>query len=178
MGLNNLGKAISTAFAMKSNGRKSWPYEVDLPEFYLPVQQGLQHFKRHRNSKRLHFEQRNPKTKERSYCGVHIPTGAPPKPNNQTEWNEETGNSRRKKVSEQKKFRNPTSAEWWYNKRPDVFLKRRGVSTKTSGRFKKTSGGCPQNALLTPSKPNFRRKTFVRLNICRTFTFRILHYLK
>ena len=40
MGLNNLGKAISTAFAMKSNGRKSWPYEVDLPEFYLPVQQG------------------------------------------------------------------------------------------------------------------------------------------
>ena len=61
-------------------------------------------------------------------------------------------------------------------KRPNVFLKRRGVSTKPSGRFKKTSGGCPQNVLLTPSKPNFRRKTFVRLNICRTFTFRILHH--
>ena len=59
---------------------------------------------------------------------------------------------------------------------PTFFLKRRGVSTKTSGRFKNTSGGCPQNALLTPSKPNFRRKTFVRLNICRTFTFRILHH--
>ena len=100
----------------------------------------LQHFKRHRNPKRLRFEQRNPKTKERSYCDVHTPTGAPPKQNNQTEWNEETGNSRHKKASEQKKFRNPTSAEWWYNKRPDVFLKRRGVSTKTSGRFKKTSG--------------------------------------
>ena len=139
----------------------------------------LQHFKRHRNSKRLHFEQRNPKTKERSYCGVHIPTGAPPKPNTQTEWNEETGNSWHKKASEQKKFRIPTLAQNdATTNAPTFFLKRRGVSTKTSGRLKKTSGGCPQNVLLTPSKPNFHRKTFVRLNICRTFTFRILHYLK
>ena len=71
----------------------------------------LQHFKRHRNPKRLHFEQRNPKTKERSYCGVHIPTGAPPKPNNKTERNEETGNSWHKKSSEQKEFRIPTLAQ-------------------------------------------------------------------
>ena len=34
------GKDIQTACATKSNGRKSWPYEVDLPEFYLPVQRG------------------------------------------------------------------------------------------------------------------------------------------
>ena len=42
----------------------------------------LQHFKRHRNPKRLRFEQRNPKTEKHSYCGAPIPTGAPPIPNN------------------------------------------------------------------------------------------------
>ena len=32
------------------------------------------------------FEQRNPDTGERSYCGVPIPADAPPRPNDQAVW--------------------------------------------------------------------------------------------
>ena len=38
------------------------------------------------------FEQRNPDTGERSYCGIPIPHDAPPRPNDQAVWSEETEN--------------------------------------------------------------------------------------
>ena len=34
------------------------------------------------------FEDRDPTTGERSYCGIPIPSDAPPRPNNQAVWNE------------------------------------------------------------------------------------------
>ena len=36
------------------------------------------------------FEERDPTTGQRSYCGVPIPDGAPPRPNAQAVWNNET----------------------------------------------------------------------------------------
>ena len=36
------------------------------------------------------YEERDPTTGQRSYCGVPIPDGAPPRPNAQAVWNEET----------------------------------------------------------------------------------------
>ena len=37
---------------------------------------------------KFRFEDRDPTTGERSYCGVPIPNDAPPRPNNQAVWNE------------------------------------------------------------------------------------------
>ena len=34
------------------------------------------------------FEDRAPTTGQRSYCGIPIPSDAPPRPNNQAVWNE------------------------------------------------------------------------------------------
>ena len=36
------------------------------------------------------YEERDPTTGQRSYCGVPIPDGAPPRPNAQAVWNNET----------------------------------------------------------------------------------------
>ena len=38
------------------------------------------------------YEDRDPSTGKRSYCGIPIPHDAPPKPNNQAVWNGEAGN--------------------------------------------------------------------------------------
>ena len=37
------------------------------------------------------YEDFNPATGQRSYCGVPIPHDAPPRPNDQAAWNNETG---------------------------------------------------------------------------------------
>ena len=37
---------------------------------------------------KFRFEDRDPTTGERSYCGIPIPSDAPPRPNNQAVWNE------------------------------------------------------------------------------------------
>jgi len=37
---------------------------------------------------KFRFEDRDPTTGERSYCGIPIPNDAPPRPNNQAVWNE------------------------------------------------------------------------------------------
>ena len=46
-------------------------------ELHKPVDKG-----------KFRFEDRDPTTGERSYCGVPIPSDAPPRPNNQAVWNE------------------------------------------------------------------------------------------
>ena len=65
--------------------------------FYLtpgstPYQKLMLHLKQTEAKDVYRFEQRNPDTGERSYCGVPIPHNAPPRPNDQAVWNEETGN--------------------------------------------------------------------------------------
>ena len=65
--------------------------------FYLtpgstPYQKLMLHLKQTEAKDAYRFEQRNPDTGERSYCGVPIPADAPPRPNDQAVWNEETGN--------------------------------------------------------------------------------------
>ena len=65
--------------------------------FYLtpgstPYQKLMLHLKQTEAKDVYRFEQRNPDTGERSYCGVPIPADAPPRPNDQAVWNEETGN--------------------------------------------------------------------------------------
>ena len=37
---------------------------------------------------KFRFEHRDPTTGQRSYCGIPIPSDAPPRPNNQAVWNE------------------------------------------------------------------------------------------
>ena len=37
---------------------------------------------------KFRFEDRDPTTGQRSYCGIPIPSDAPPRPNNQAVWNE------------------------------------------------------------------------------------------
>ena len=63
--------------------------------FYLtpgstPYQKLMLHLKQAEAKDVYRFEQRNPDTGERSYCGVPIPHHAPPRPNDQAVWNEET----------------------------------------------------------------------------------------
>ena len=65
--------------------------------FYLtpgstPYRKLMLHLKQTEAKDPYRFEQRNPDTGERSYCGVPIPDDAPPRPNNQAVWNGETGN--------------------------------------------------------------------------------------
>ena len=63
--------------------------------FYLtpgstPYQNLMLHLKQAEAKDVYRFEQRNTDTGERSYCGVPIPHHAPPRPNDQAVWNEET----------------------------------------------------------------------------------------
>ena len=62
--------------------------------FYLtpgstPYQKLMLHLKQAEAKDAYRFEQRNPDTGERSYCGIPIPTGAPPRPNEQAVWDGE-----------------------------------------------------------------------------------------
>ena len=62
--------------------------------FYLtpgstPYQKLMLHLKQTEAKDVYRFEQRNPDTGERSYCGVPIPHNAPPRPNDQAVWNGE-----------------------------------------------------------------------------------------
>ena len=64
--------------------------------FYLtpgstPYQKLMLHLKQTEAKDVYRFEQRNPNSGERSYCGIPIPHDAPPRPNDQAVWNEETG---------------------------------------------------------------------------------------
>ena len=59
--------------------------------FYLtpgstPYQKLMLHLKQTEAKDVYRFEQRNPDTGERSYCGVPIPADAPPRPNDQAVW--------------------------------------------------------------------------------------------
>ena len=65
--------------------------------FYLTpgsstFQKLMLHLRQTESKNPYRFEQRNPDTGERSYCGMLIPHDAPPRPNNQAVWNEATGN--------------------------------------------------------------------------------------
>ena len=65
--------------------------------FYLtpgstPYQKLMLHLKQAEAKDAYRFEQRNPDTGERSYCGIPIPHDAPPRPNDQAVWSEETEN--------------------------------------------------------------------------------------
>ena len=60
--------------------------------FYLtpgsaPYQKLMLHLQQTEAKDLYRFEQRNPATGERSYCGVPIPDDAPPRPNSQAVWN-------------------------------------------------------------------------------------------
>ena len=62
--------------------------------FYLtpgstPYQKLMLHLKQTEAKDAYRFEQRNPDTGERSYCGVPIPADAPPRPNDQAVWDGE-----------------------------------------------------------------------------------------
>ena len=62
--------------------------------FYLtpgstPYQKLMLHLKQTEAKDAYRFEQRNPNTGERSYCGVPIPHDAPPRPNDQAVWDGE-----------------------------------------------------------------------------------------
>ena len=62
--------------------------------FYLtpgstPYQKLMLHLKQTEAKDVYRFEQRNPDTGERSYCGIPIPYDAPPRPNDQAVWCEE-----------------------------------------------------------------------------------------
>ena len=62
--------------------------------FYLtpgstPYQKLMLHLKQTEAKDAYRFEQRNPDTGERSYCGIPIPYDAPPRPNDQAVWCEE-----------------------------------------------------------------------------------------
>ena len=62
--------------------------------FYLtpgstPYQKLMLHLKQAEAKDAYRFEQRNPDTGERSYCGVPIPHHAPPRPNDQAVWDGE-----------------------------------------------------------------------------------------
>ena len=64
--------------------------------FYLtpgstPYQKLMLHLKQTEAKDVYRFEHRNPNSGERSYCGIPIPHDAPPIPNDQAVWNEETG---------------------------------------------------------------------------------------
>ena len=59
--------------------------------FYLtpgstPYQKLMLHLKQTEAKDAYRFEQRNPDTGERSYCGIPIPHDAPPRPNDQAVW--------------------------------------------------------------------------------------------
>ena len=59
--------------------------------FYLtpgstPYQKLMLHLKQTEAKDVYRFEQRNPDTGERSYCGIPIPYDAPPRPNDQAVW--------------------------------------------------------------------------------------------
>ena len=63
--------------------------------FYLtpgstPYQKLMLHLKQAEAKDAYRFEQRNPDTGERSYCGIPIPHDAPPRPNDQAVWDGET----------------------------------------------------------------------------------------
>ena len=65
--------------------------------FYLtpgstPYQKLMLHLKQAEAKDAYRFEQRNPDTGERSYCGIPIPADAPPRPNDQAVWDGETEN--------------------------------------------------------------------------------------
>ena len=65
--------------------------------FYLTpgsntFQKLMLHLKQTESKNPYRFEQRNPDTGERSYCGVLIPHDAPPRPNDQAVWDGETEN--------------------------------------------------------------------------------------
>ena len=65
--------------------------------FYLtpgstPYQKLMLHLKQAEAIDAYRFEQRNPDTGERSYCGIPIPHDAPPRPNDQAVWDGETEN--------------------------------------------------------------------------------------
>ena len=62
--------------------------------FYLtpgstPYQNLMLHLKQTEAKDVYRFEQHNPNTGERSYCGVPIPHHAPPRPNDQAVWDGE-----------------------------------------------------------------------------------------
>ena len=62
--------------------------------FYLtpgstPYQKLMLHLKQAEAKDAYRFEQRNPDTGERSYCGIPIPADAPPRPNDQAVWDGE-----------------------------------------------------------------------------------------
>ena len=62
--------------------------------FYLtpgstPYQKLMLHLTQAEAKDAYRFEQRNPDTGERSYCGIPIPTDAPPRPNDQAVWDGE-----------------------------------------------------------------------------------------
>ena len=62
--------------------------------FYLtpgstPYQKLMLHLKQAEAKDAYRFEQRNPDTGERSYCGIPIPHDAPPRPNDQAVWDGE-----------------------------------------------------------------------------------------
>ena len=62
--------------------------------FYLtpgstPYQKLMLHLKQTEAKDVYRFEQRNPDTGERSYCGIPIPHDAPPRPNDQAVWDGE-----------------------------------------------------------------------------------------
>ena len=64
--------------------------------FYLtpgsaPYQKLMEHLKQAKTYDAYRFEDFNPATGQRSYCGVPIPHDAPPRPNDQAAWNNETG---------------------------------------------------------------------------------------
>ena len=64
--------------------------------FYLtpgstPYQKIMLHLQQTEAKDVYRFEQRNPDTGERSYCGIPIPADAPPRPNSQAVWNEAVG---------------------------------------------------------------------------------------
>ena len=64
--------------------------------FYLapgstPYQKLMLHLKQTEAKDVYRFEQRNPNSGERSYCGIPIPHDAPHRANDQAVWNEETG---------------------------------------------------------------------------------------
>ena len=63
--------------------------------FYLtpgsaPYQKLMEHLKQTKTSDAYRFEDFDPTTGQRSYCGVPIPHDAPPRPNDQAAWNNET----------------------------------------------------------------------------------------
>ena len=78
--------------------KQPWESHIVLPSetkkyfcFYLtpgstPYQKLMLHLKQTEAKDVYRFEQRNPNSGERSYCGIPIPHDAPPRPNDQAVW--------------------------------------------------------------------------------------------